>query len=138
MEVLLPAKGRRRSPNAAAVARDVIATVRKGKKVVLGKIMKENGYSDWMTTQPGKVTSQPAYKEEMEPIVQAMIAERDAILKLLPTKRGRAAYHQLIEGMDKMTKNIQLLTGGQTENTGLEKHIASLQELFKTIKGKKK
>ncbi len=104
------------SENARAVAQEVIATVRKGQKVNKGAIIKRHGYSDTVSKRPSKVTDTDSYKQEINPVVKAMEKERDAILKALPKMRSKAKYRDLIDGADKMTKNIQLLSGGKTSN----------------------
>lgn len=104
------------SENAKAVARDIIATVRKGEKVNKGKILRKHGYSKSMSEHPNKVTETDSFKAEINPIVKAMEKERQAILAALPTKRKGASYRDLVDAADKLTKNIQLLTGGKTSN----------------------
>jgi hypothetical protein len=49
------------SENAKAVAQEVIETVGKGRKVVLGKIVKKHGYSDSVSKYPKKVTDTIVY-----------------------------------------------------------------------------
>lgn len=108
----------KRSENARAVAREVIATVQAGRKVRKGLIIKKHGYSDSIATIPTKVTNTKSYQEEINPIVNAMIAEREAIMKRLQVTRNKAKYRDLVDGMDKMTKNIELLSGRDTARIG--------------------
>lgn len=107
------------SINAQKVAQDVMKAVRKGQKVVLGKII-EKRYSKSVSKSPTKVTETKSYKDEMRPIVEQLEVERQAIIKRLSHVRNKAKYRDLIDGLDKTTKNIQLLTGGKTENIGIE------------------
>ena len=102
------------SINAKMVALEVVETVRKGKRVNLGKIMKKNGYAGPTTKNPRHVTDTKSYKEVINPIVQALEKERDAIMKRLPKVRAQAKYRDLMDGLDKTTKNIQLLSGKET------------------------
>ena len=104
----------KRSENAKAVAREVRERVRNGKKVILGEIIKNHGYSEAVSVIPQRVTQTKSYQEEIQPFVLAMVKERDKALKEAKKKRGKAQYHQLIEAVDKLNKNIQLLTGGRT------------------------
>lgn len=104
------------SENARAVAKDVIASIRKGQKVNKGKILRKHGYSKAMSLSPTKVTTTKSYLEEIKPIVEQMEFERSEILKLLPERRGEASYRDLIDATDKLTKNIQLLSGRETES----------------------
>ena len=108
------------SENAKAVAQEVIQTVRKGTKVNLGKIVKKHGYSESVSKHPDKVTQTQSYQEEIQPIVQMMIEERDAALKEAKKKRGKANYRDLVDASTKLTKDIQLLSGGKTANEELK------------------
>jgi hypothetical protein len=107
------------SENAKAVAREVIETVRKGKKVNKGAIIRKHGYAKSVSVMPQKVTETKSYKEEIAPIVLAMEQERDAAIKAMKKKRSKAKYRDMVDAVDKLTKNIQLLTGGKTSNDEL-------------------
>lgn len=130
----------RRSENAAAVAHDVLETIGKGKKLNKGKIVKKNGYSDAVAKNPQQVTESLSYKEVIDPFVNKLITERDRIVEAMKGRKlSKERYQTLIDGLDKLTKNIQLLTGGDTERDGsLEKHVNSLNDLMKNIKAAKK
>lgn len=52
----------------------------------------------------------------MLPLVERLENERNAIIARLEKVRSKAKYRDLIDGLDKITKNIQLLTGGSTDN----------------------
>ncbi len=108
------------SENAKAVAQEVIEKVRNGQKVEMGKIIKKHGYSDVVSKSPTKVTKTKTYKEETKPIVDVMIAERDAALEEAKKKRGKANYRDLVDASAKLTKDIQLLSGGKTANEELK------------------
>lgn len=105
----------KRSRNAKAVAQEVIETVRKGKKVNFQEIQKKHGYSE-RSAKAMKATQTKSFKEEIDPVLDAMERERSAILKDLKNKRSKAKYRDLIDGLDKLTKNIQLLGGKETGN----------------------
>lgn len=107
------------SINAVAVAKEVKDTVRKGTKVVMGKIIKKHGYAPSVVIKPDKVTRTKSYQEEIAPFIESLEKERIAALARAEEKRNTAQYHQLIEAVDKLTKNIQLLRGGSTENVSL-------------------
>lgn len=80
------------------------------------KAMLAAGYTKATANTPQKLTESDGFKEIVDPIVELMINEREAIMKLLPTKRDKARFRDLVDAADKMTKNIQLLTGGKTSN----------------------
>src|SRR3990167_7998117 len=117
------------SENAELVAKDVISKVRKGEKIVLGKIIKNRGYSEGISKQPSRVKNTKSYQRVIKPLVDRLEEERNAIIERLKVTRNKAKYRDLIDGFDKVTKNIQLLTGGVTENVGLDGLKQSLQQL---------
>jgi hypothetical protein len=102
------------SINAKNVAKEIAESVGKGKKIVMGAIMRKHGYSKKTSETPKRVTETKTFKNEMLPIVEALEKEREAILKRLPKVRAKAKYRDLIDGLDKTTKNIQLLGGKDT------------------------
>jgi hypothetical protein len=102
------------SLNAKKVAIEVSENVRQGKLVKLGAIMRKNGYSKSTSKKPKRVTETKTFKTEMAPLIEQLEAERQAILKRLPKVRAKAKYRDLIDGLDKTTKNIQLLGGKDT------------------------
>ena len=107
------------SINAKQVAKEVLKKVRKGGKVKLGKIIRKAGYSKSVSKSPTKVTRTKTYKKEMKPIVDQLITERRRAIQALKGKIGKAKYRDLVDGVDKLTKNIQLLSGGDTEKNNL-------------------
>lgn len=80
----------------------------------VGKAMRKAGYSPKTAKTPKKLTDTDAFKKAVLPIVQALEKERDAIMKRLPKIRAKAKYRDLIDALDKTTKNIQLLSGKET------------------------
>ena len=107
------------SDNAKAVAQEVLETVRRGLKVYKGRIIKKHGYSDSVSKKPKKVTETKSYKKEIKPLIIRLEEERDAIIEQLKKTRNKAKYRDLIDGLDKTTKNIQLLSGKPTEKTDI-------------------
>ena len=110
------------SENAKAVAREIIAKVRKGEKVNKGEILKNNGYSKYTSIKPKQVEKTKAFQEEMRPVLQAMIEERDAAIAEMKIKRDKAGYNDLTTAADKLTKNIELLSGGDTERVNINSY----------------
>ena len=107
-------KRNRISENARAVAEEVRLKVSKGEKIVMGKIIKKHGYSDGISKQPIRVRKTQSYQKEIKPIVDRLIIERDRAIKALKGKISKAKYRDLTDAIDKLTKNIQLLSGGKT------------------------
>lgn len=102
------------------VAREVLETVRRGKRPVLGKIIRKHGYAKTTSTVPTQVTNTKSYQEGIAPIVEAMMNERDEVIKRMKKIRNKAKYRDMTDALDKLTKNIQLLTGGKTDNSGMK------------------
>jgi hypothetical protein len=105
------------SSNAARkVAQEVLETIGKDKKSSVIKIAPKYGYSK-TTAGSGQIQKTKSYKEVMFPVVQALERERNRIINELANKDlSKERYHDLIDGLDKITKNVQLLSGKSTEN----------------------
>lgn len=108
-------KRTRRSIQAESVAIDVIEKVGKGGKIVMGDILKKRGYTKSMIKNPKKVMETKSYQETITPVIEAMIRERDRALRLMESRVELAEYSDLVTAADKLTKNIQLLSGKDTE-----------------------
>lgn len=102
------------SINAKNVAKEVSENVRKGKLVKLGAIMRKNGYSKQTSLKPKRVTDTKSFKDEIEPVVDAMERERNKAIVMMKKKISKAKYRDLVDAVDKFTKNIQLLGGKDT------------------------
>ena len=76
------------------------------------EMMLEAGYAPSVAKQQSLILA--GIKDDMDDIVKAMEEERTEILKALKVKRPDAQYRDLIAGLDKTTKNIQLLGGKAT------------------------
>lgn len=101
---------------AKEVAKEVLETLGRGERPILGKIVKKKGYSDKMALNPKEVTKTKSYQGIISPIVEKMVQERDRLIEALSHKKlSKEKYRDMIDGLDKLTKNIQLLSGGETE-----------------------
>lgn len=109
------------SINAKNVAKEVSENIRKGKKVVLGQIIRKNGYSESTSEKPKLVTETDSYKEEISPIVNRWAKERERLTAELESRDlSDERYETIMKSIDIVTRNIQLLSGGKTENIGIE------------------
>ena len=123
------------SLDAQNVAKEVLETVGRGKKVVLGKIIKKNGYAQNTADSPKQVTNTKSFQNVINPIVQRWEKERERITLALENKDlDKEQYRTLVDALDTITKNVQLLTGGKTENNG----IGELAETLNTWINSKK
>lgn len=104
--------------NPRRAAREVLKQVSDGKKINLGKAMKEVGYSKSTQCQPKSVTKQDDFKDEVFNFVHEMEEERKQCLRELkdPKVRKKATYRDRIDAINKLTNNIQLVTGQTTSN----------------------
>lgn len=82
-----------------------------------GDALVRAGYKKNTAKTPKKVTESKGFQEISEPIIEQAKKERQEIMKSLPKVRGKAKYRDLMDGLDKTTKIIQLLTGGETERS---------------------
>lgn len=113
------------SINALQAAKKVSEAVRKGKKVFIGEILREVGYSDQTSKSPQRVTETKTYKKAMGNIIDGIAEEIERIKKAMSRKDLDAErYRDLSEVMDKLIKNQQLLSGGDTERQSLRIEIS--------------
>lgn len=104
------------SENAKNVAIEVLETVRKGQKVKLGKIIKNNGYAKTTSTVPSQVTKTKSYQDIINPVVIKWEKQREKLTKALDDKDlDKESMRDILSGIDTLTKNIQLLSGKETE-----------------------
>jgi hypothetical protein len=106
--------------NPRTAVKKISENISKGKKVILGEILREVGYSESVCESPQRVTETKAFKEESKPIIDRWIKERDRITSYLETKDlTEEKYRDMVVSLDTLTKNIQLLSGGETERSGI-------------------
>ncbi len=78
--------------------------------------MLEAGYTKAMAKNPYQILQTIAVQEGLQPTVERMITHREKVITKMEEKIDKAHYNQLTDALDKLTKNIQLLSGGSTEN----------------------
>lgn len=106
------------SQAAKQVAREVLETIGKGEIPNISKIAVKKGYSP-TTAGSGLVTKTKSYQRVIAPFVVKLEQERERAINALKGKIGKAKYRDLVDAIDKLTKNHQLLTGGATANVAL-------------------
>lgn len=108
------------SQDAKNVAKKVLENLGKGKKVVMGEILREHGYADNTADNPKNVMETKSYKEIINPIVARWEKEIDRIQGELEKKNlSDEKYKDLVDSMDKLNKQVQLATGGATSRIGI-------------------
>ncbi len=119
------------SENAKAVAQEVLETIGNGKKPSVLKIAPKHGYAV-TTAGSGQIQKTKTYQKAIRPLLERLNDERDKIIEGLKKTRSKAKYRDLIDGLDKITKNIQLLSGKSTENVfviQISKEIAQKNDI---------
>ena len=108
------------SANAKTVARKVSETIRKGKKVVMGEIIKDSGYAVSTSLRPTQITSTKSYQSEIAPFVVRMERLRDKILAEMDKKDlDKEQFTNLSNSLRNLTHDIQLTRGKATENVAV-------------------
>lgn len=117
------------SIDAENVAKEVVETLGSGKKVILGEIIRKNGYADNTADNPKNITETESYKRIINPVVDEWIEERNRLTKELKTRDLKGErYETVMKSIDLITKNIQLLSGGKTENIGLDEGLTNKEK----------
>lgn len=78
------------------------------------EMMLEAGYSESTAKQQTLILG--GLSDELNPIVRKLEERREKAIQRLDKTIAKAKYRDLIDGIDKLTKNIQLLSGGKTSN----------------------
>ncbi len=85
----------------------------------VSKAMREAGYTDATAKNPSNLTESKGFKKASDPFVQQMIAERQRLIDSLKTEElNEIRYKDKTDALDKLTKNIQLLSGEETDKVG--------------------
>lgn len=102
---------------AEKVARAVIAEVENGGKPVITTIAPKHGYSP-RTAHSGKIQKSPSYQKVLQPYTARLQRHQEKILLAMESKDlDEEQYKTLADALAKITHDVQLLTGGSTENT---------------------
>lgn len=108
------------SERAKNAAKKVLEKTRKGEPVIMGQVLREVGYGRGTTLTPNQVTNTKSYQAEIEPFVKKLEKERDRIVLEMSIKDlDKVQYQHLTSAVDTLTKNIQLLSGKETERAGV-------------------
>lgn len=121
------------SEAAKAVAKEVLETISKGKLPSVSKIAPKYGYSK-KTAASGLIQKTKTYKEIVGNALDSFMEERQAIFDEMKKKRAKAPYSSLVGGLEVSSKNIQLLTGGKTENVGIDEDRKVIRTIMQEIR----
>lgn len=108
------------SINAQNAAKKVSETIRRRKKVEIGKILKEVGYSQAVADSPQRVTNTKSYQNELATEKKSILENLELEIARLQAAIARKnldheEYRTLVGALDISVKNKQLLSGGATE-----------------------
>lgn len=108
------------SINAQLAGRKVAETIRRGKKVNMGQILKEVGYAKHVTLHPDRVTDTKSFQTSLNVERKSIVEELDKEIARLQSAIARKnldheEYRTLVGALDISVKNKQLLSGGATE-----------------------
>jgi phage terminase small subunit len=92
------------------------------------------GYSPRTARDPSKLFDSPVMKPVIDKLAQQLEDERQEVLDRMKATRSRAKYRDLTYALDIVTKNYQLVTGGRTENGGIEELATSINNWIKSSK----
>ncbi len=103
------------SLNAQLVAQKVSETIRTGRRVVLGEIIRNSGYSRETSLKPKLVTNTRSYKTAIRPVIDGIEREIQRIEETIAEKDfSSEEMRTLVYSLDILIKNYQLLSGGAT------------------------
>jgi hypothetical protein len=102
-----------------ALARELIENTKRAKPLNKSEILENIGYSRTTARHAQEdIISRPGVQKEILPVVERLKKHRDKIIQELEIKQlDEVKYKDLMDGMDKITKNIELLSGNATERT---------------------
>src|SRR3990167_4908512 len=124
------------SEAAEAVAIDVLKKVRIGQIPNKGKIIKKHGYSKTVSKSPTKVTKTKSYLKIILPYAQRLQKHQEKILKAMEAKDlSDEDYKVLSDSLTKVTHDVQLLTGGSTDNVAVGVKLLKDDELESIANG---
>ena len=104
-----------RQKKAVEILSDSIGKSKNKKLPTKGQILTKAGYAKQVAKTPELVFNSKGFKEELAPVVDQLKKERQRAIDYLKRKISTARYRDLTDNIDKLTKNIQLLEGKETE-----------------------
>lgn len=118
------------------VAKIVSENIRHKNPKNKGEILKESGYPESTSKRPSQVFESKGVKEILKPIIEQLEAERQRAIKAMAGKISKAKYRDLTDNVDKMTKNIELLSGRPTENVNIPYENEQLRKIADRVRGR--
>lgn len=119
----------------AIVARIIKEKIKRGEKIVLREILADQGYAPTVQNNPLNVTEAQSFKAVMDPFVARLEKHRNEVIVAMEGKDLKEEqYRTLVDANARLTHDIQLLTGGKTENLGIEEDRKTLVAILADIR----
>jgi len=115
-----------------ALAKELIANTKRAKPLNKSEMLESVGYTrNTARHKTPDIINAPGVQRDVLPVVEKMIKARDRAIDLLAGKEEKANYSDITGGIDKLTKNIELLSGGATERKEEVLNEEQLNEILK-------
>ena len=88
-----------------------------GGTFTIEELLLKAGYAPETARQQAAIMA--GIRPHLEPIIEEMRSHRDVVIARMKKKVTKASYADLISSLDKLTKNIQLLSGKATSTFSL-------------------
>ena len=99
----------------------------KNKTLTKGEMMIQAGYSPQMSKKPAEAFNTQAVREQLQQTIALMQQKRlQALNHITNAKMQKSNIRDLAYTSDIMTKNSQLLSGGETERHGITVEISEI------------
>ena len=92
---------------------------KKGDTKTLGEMMLEAGYSEAMAKGQNGIALVLKNTPELKELLDKLMKHRDRVIIQMERKLYKANYRDAVEGFDKITKNIELMSGRATERNAV-------------------
>ncbi len=112
-----PQKKRKKNPTAKQkrLAKLISENVGSEHPLTMYEMMRRAGYTESTARKQIGIVDSDGLQVELKPVIDELIEHRRSILKRMRRTLGRAKYRDAVDGLDKVTKNIELLSGRATE-----------------------
>lgn len=101
-------------------------------------VLAKRGYGPSVQKAPTEVTNSLGYKEVMGAYTKRLEEHRNKILAAMENADLESEdYRTLVDALSKVTHDHQLLTGGKTENVGVENDRQTLALILADLRGEK-
>lgn len=98
------------------LANELILAIKNKDRVTMQALLEKVGYSKEVArAKPGEIIQSEGVQKELDPFIKILVAERNRAVGMMRRKISKAKYRDLVDAVDKLTKNIQLLSGGRLD-----------------------